>query len=105
MHRLAGGDPAAVASLVDAASTSDGPTVLVAAALAPADAADLVERARRHATTTRERQLVAVADAHLRGDDDLVDALARDHLIDHPDSVLVAWIAATSRRRQDQHHQ
>jgi hypothetical protein len=24
----------------------------------------------------------------------LVDALAREHLVDHPDSVLVAWIAA-----------
>ena len=34
--------------------------------------------------------------AHLRGDHDLVDALAREHLADHPDSVLVAWIAAAA---------
>jgi len=27
------------------------------------------------------------------GERELVDALARDHLVDHPDSVLVAWIA------------
>jgi hypothetical protein len=25
-----------------------------------------------------------------------VDALARDHLIDYPESLLVAWIAAAS---------
>jgi hypothetical protein len=46
------------------------------------------------AATTRDRQVVAIADAHLAGDADRVDALARDHLVDHPDSILVAWIAA-----------
>jgi hypothetical protein len=48
------------------------------------------------ATTTSQRQLVAIAAAHLNGDRDLVDALARDHLADHPSSVLVAWISAMS---------
>lgn len=99
LHRLAGGDPAAAVSLTDAARTSDDPTVLVAAALVTSGGADLVERARHLARSPRDRQLVAIADAHRRGDDDLVDALAREHLVDHPDSVLVAWIAATSRRR------
>ena len=47
--------------------------------------------------TTRDRQLVAVAAAHLAGDPDRVDALARDHLVDHPDSILVAWIAGAAR--------
>ncbi len=42
---------------------------------------------------------MAIAIAHRRGDRDLVDALARDHLVDHPDSVLVAWIADAN------HHQ
>lgn len=28
------------------------------------------------------------------GDRDLVDALARDHPVDHPHRLLVAWIAA-----------
>jgi hypothetical protein len=65
---------------------SDDPTALVAAAL-------LLERAAQVANTPRERQLVAIAEAHLRGERDLVDALARDHLVDYPDSVLVAWIA------------
>jgi hypothetical protein len=30
----------------------------------------------------------------LAGDHDLVNALARDHLADHLDHLLVAWIAA-----------
>ncbi len=55
-------------------------------------------RAAELAATTRDRQLVAIAAAHLRGDRDLVDALARDHLADHPDNVLVAWIAGASQR-------
>ncbi|MEA2180616.1 MAG: hypothetical protein QOG77_3913, partial [Solirubrobacteraceae bacterium] len=44
------------------------------------------------------RQLVAIAAAHLRGERDLVDALARDHLVEHPDNVLVSWIADASHR-------
>ena len=34
------------------------------------------------------------ATAHLGDDADLLDALARDHLSDHPDHVLAAWIAS-----------
>ena len=52
------------------------------------------------AATTRDRQLVAIATAHLRGERELVDALARDHLVDHPDNVLVAWIAGASHSDQ-----
>ena len=55
------------------------------------------------AATTRDRQLVAIATAHLRGERDLVDALARDHLVDHPDNVLVAWIAGASHRTTAPH--
>ena len=71
--------------------------ILVAAALFAADGDRLIARAEGIAATTRDRQLVAIAGAHLRGERDLVDALARDHLVDHPDSVLVAWIAGASR--------
>jgi hypothetical protein len=53
------------------------------------------------AATTRDRQLVAIAAAHLRGERDLVDALARDHLADHPDNVLVAWIAGASHSNKE----
>lgn len=98
LHELALGDAAAITAIVEASHTSDDPTTLVAAALFAPDGEGLVARAARVAATTRDRQLVAVATAHVRGDGDLVDALARDHLVDHPDHVLVAWIAAASRR-------
>lgn len=72
---------------------------LVEAALAAPDGTALLARARHGATSTRDRQVVAVAAAYLHGDHDLVDALARDHLVDHPDSVLVARIAALSQEK------
>jgi hypothetical protein len=56
------------------------------------DASDL-SRARVVARTSRSRQIVAIAGAHLAGDRELVDALARDHLVDFPDSLIVAWVA------------
>ena len=74
--------------------------ILVAAALFAADGDGLLTRAEGVAATTRDRQLVAIAAAHLRGERDLVDALARDHLVDHPDNVLVAWIAGAEPTRQ-----
>ncbi len=103
IHQLAVGEAAATATIVDAARTSDDPLILVAAALFADDGDDLMARAGRVATTTRDRQLVAIATAHRDGDRDLVDALARDHLVDHPDNVLVAWIAAASHRSKVPH--
>ena len=104
IHQLAVGDAAAIAAIVGASRTSDDPLVLVAAALFANDGDDLLARAGGMAATTRDRQLVAIATAHLGGDPDLVDALARDHLVDHPDNVLVAWIAAASHRSNVRHH-
>lgn len=98
LHQLVVGDAAAIAAIVDASRTSEDPAVLVAAALFTPDGARLLDRAGGLAATTRDRQLVAIASAHLRGERDLVDALARDHLVDHPDSLLVAWIAGESHR-------
>jgi len=99
LHRLAVGDTAAIAAIVDRSRSSDEPTILVAAALfAPAEQDDLLARARALASSTRDRQLVAIATAHVNGERHLVDALARDHLVDHPDNVLVAWIAGASHR-------
>jgi hypothetical protein len=72
---------------------------LVEAALHAGDAGALLARAAAAATTTRDRQLVAIAAAHLRGERDVVDALARDHLVDFPDSVLAARIADISHRQ------
>ena len=72
---------------------SHDPAVLVAAALHAEDADALLARAEAAATTPRDRQLVAIAAAHLRGERDVVDALA------FPDSVLAAWIADVSHRQ------
>jgi hypothetical protein len=74
-------------------SPFQGVGALVVAAIVRGEPADL-DRARSQAVTTRDRQLVAIAQAHLDNDPDLVDALARDHLVHHPDNYLVAWIAA-----------
>jgi hypothetical protein len=99
IRRLALGDAAAVAAVVEAARTTDDPETLVAAALVAADGTDLLMRAEQLAATTRDRQLVAIASAFRRGDAELVDALARDHLVDHPDNMLVAWIAGRRATR------
>jgi hypothetical protein len=98
LHRLVVGDAAAIAAIVEASRTSADPAILVAAALFASDGERLMARAGAMARTTRDRQLVAIATAHLRGEPNLVDALARDHLVDHPDNLLVAWIAGASHR-------
>lgn len=102
IHQLAVGDADAIAAIVDASRTSDDPAILVAAALFTPDGDGLMARASDLAATTRDRQLVAIATAHLGGERDLVDALARDHLVDHPDNVLVAWIAGASNRSPEE---
>jgi hypothetical protein len=94
LRRLIGGDDTVEAEILDRARTDDSPGLLVAAALV-ADVPDVyLARAATSSATTRERQLLAIAAAHLDDDAELLDALARDHLSDHPDSVLAAWIAA-----------
>jgi hypothetical protein len=97
LHQLAVGDAAAVGEIVARARTSDDVITLVAAALFAPDSTDLLQRAASVATTTRDRQVVAIAEARISGDLELVDALARDHLTDHPTSVLVAWITAQTQ--------
>jgi hypothetical protein len=101
LHQLVVGDAAAITAIVEASRVSDDPMILVAAALFAPEADGLIARAETRAATTRDRQLVAIATAHLRGAHDLVDALARDHLVDHPDNVLVAWIAGQSLEASD----
>ena len=96
LRRLVTGDDAAITAIVEASHKSDDPLILVAAALFASHGDRLLVRAESLASSTRDRQLVAIAAAHHRGDRELVDALARDHLVDHPDNVLVAWIADAS---------
>lgn len=101
IHQLAVGDQAAIARIVKQAQTSDDVTTVVAAAFFAPAGTDLMARAATLAVTTRDRQLVEIATAHLRGDADRAEDLARDHLADHPDSVLVAWITSASNHTTD----
>jgi hypothetical protein len=95
LRQLIGGDAAAAAEVLVRAGTSENPSLLVAAALLSADHTHLV-RANERASTTRERQLVVLADAYLDGNADRFDVLIRDHLADHPDNLLASWIAGHS---------
>jgi hypothetical protein len=94
VSRLIGGDDTAPAEILDRAHTTDSPRLLVAAALVAQSPDSYLARAATSAATTQDRQLVALATAHLANDAALLDALVRDHLADHPDSVLAAWMAA-----------
>jgi hypothetical protein len=100
IRRAIGGDPAAVEWIAAQAETSTEPNIVVMAALLETQPA-LIDRALAVASTSRDRQVAAIAGAHLRGDRELVDALARDHLVDHPDSLLVAWIASDAAGSAD----
>jgi hypothetical protein len=93
VRRAIGEDAAAIEWIGTHAATTRQPIVLVMAALLERDAA-LLRRALVLAATTRDRQVIAIAGAKLRQDREMVDALARDHLADHPDSYVVAWIAS-----------
>ena len=99
VRRLIAGDPAAMVVLVDRSTASDDPTVLVAAALVGPGWQLLLQRAAASARDAADRQVVAIAAAHLRGETDRALVLARDHLAEHPSSLLVAHIAAASARR------
>ena len=100
IRRLIGGDEAAPVEILDRARSSRSPILLVAAALLADHPAEFLARAVRNATTTRDRLLVAIAEAHLDDDPELADAFVREHLADHPDSLLAAWIAARHTRER-----
>jgi hypothetical protein len=86
-------------AILEAAGTSQDPAVLVGAALVARGRPSLLTRAAASATCLRDRQVVAVATSHLRGDHDRTLLLARDHLAEHPDCLLVAHIAALAAQR------
>jgi hypothetical protein len=95
IRRAIGGDSAAVAWIVTHADTTDDALVIAMAALLEQQPTRL-HRADAVAVTTRDRQVVAIARAHLAGRSELVDALARDHLADYPANLMVAWIASNA---------
>lgn len=90
--RLIGDQADASAEILDRAPHSTSTPMLVAAALLAGDF-ELLTRAAQYANKTRDRQLVALAEAHLCGNADLLHVLVRDHLSEHPDNLLAAWIA------------
>ena len=96
IRQFIAGDPAAARTLLVLAATGTDPPLLVAAALIEPGRLD---RAAAAARSTRDRQLVAIAAAHLGGDRERVDFLAREHLTDHPDNLLVAWIATLAKEQ------
>jgi hypothetical protein len=98
VRRLVHGDAAAAAAIAALAATSGEPLVLTAAALLDPARTDLLARATDTAVRRTDREITALAAAHLAGDHDRVTVLAREHLLDHPGSVLAAWIAAGAPR-------
>ena len=72
-------------------------SVLVVAALLAAATDDLLADALQLATATADRQMVAIAAAYVAGAQDRVEALAGDHLLDHPSTPVLAWIVAHNR--------
>lgn len=94
---LIAGTPGSAHAVTSAAATSAEPALLVAAAVL-GRAPELADRAARAAQTERDRQLAAIAAAYAAGDGDRVDLLVRDHLSEHPDSLLAAWIAGRNDR-------
>jgi hypothetical protein len=93
IRRAIGGDAVSIASILAGADTVDDAVTITMAALLQGDARRL-ERALSIAKTSRDRQVVAIARAYLAGDSELVDALARDHLVSFPGSLIVSWIAS-----------
>ena len=99
IRRAIGGDADAVAWIIAHVDSTDVALVIVMAALHERDPIRL-DRARSMAVTSRDRQVVEIAVPTSMDAATSVDALARDHLVDHPDSLIVAWIASDAARAQ-----
>ena len=93
IRRAIGGDPVAISRINDTADATDQALVVVMAALLAADPVRL-SAAKAIARSSGDRQVVEIAFAHLAGNRERVDTFARDHLVDHPGSLIVAWIAS-----------
>jgi hypothetical protein len=98
IRQAIGGDPEAATWIVAQADHSKSALVIAMAALLERLPGRL-DHALTTALTSRDRQVVEIARAHLNGKSELVDALARDHLVDFPDSLIVAWIASAAVER------
>jgi hypothetical protein len=99
IRQAIGGDGDAIAWVGAQVAVTEDPMLLVMAGLlswlaCSPEAGPLLDRAAAVASRREDRQLVAIAQAHVAGDVELVDALARDHLVDFPGSYVVAWVAS-----------
>jgi hypothetical protein len=102
IRQAIGGDASSISWILTHADTTEDAVVVAMAALLERHPRRL-SRAEGFAATSRDRQVVAIARAHLDGASELVDALARDHLVDYPDSLIVAWIASDAIVRARPH--
>jgi hypothetical protein len=93
IRRAIGGDADAATRIAVHALVGDNPSVMVVAAILACDPTHL-DRALAISTTSRDRQLVEIACAYVGGRPEQVDALSREHLVDHPGNLVVAWIAS-----------
>jgi hypothetical protein len=93
IRQAIGGDSGATIWILTQADTTDSAIVITMAALLERLPARL-DKALAAASTSRDRQVVEIARAHLEGKSELVDALARDHLVDYPDNFIVSWVAS-----------
>jgi len=94
VRQLIADDRTSAAGIIADDGTGNEPMVLVMAALTHPFEDGLLAQALRIASSTQDRQVIAIASAFLAGETGRVDALAREHLVDYPGSVLVAWLAA-----------
>lgn len=93
--RLVGGDPLAPV-LVGAAVLDDPDSFAAHAALALVRQSfdEPLRDARRLASSRRDRQHLAVVECWLLGDVARARVLAREHLAEFPDDVVVSWLTA-----------
>jgi hypothetical protein len=96
IRQAIGGNGDAAAWIRTQVDVTDDPVLLVMATLLARepDTRNVLDRAAGLASNREDRQLIDIARAHLAANTELVDALARDHLVDFPSSYLVAWLAS-----------
>ncbi len=95
--RLIGGDPLATDLIRSAAlAYADRVEIHAALALVADDPVPGLARALELATTRHDRQHVAIIDAHLTGTAERTRILARQHLAEFPDDVVISWLLRRS---------
>ena len=92
--RIVSSDPLA-GLILESALRAEPNSAQLNAALALVGPKPLVALASAHqlARTRRDRQLTAIVAEQISGDMDRVRLLAREHLAEFPDDVLVSWLS------------